>query len=139
MVINYIILEKTEDSRNFRTNRSVLHKQGWAFRDLQNFCVILASKKEVARYIAKTTEVLCILVRYTDMNKTKVEIYKGTLRDVLANFDGAEKFIKERIEETLDRKKISVEDVTCSFFVYVDLCYYCYSMMLTCLFSMLLT
>ena len=115
MVINYIILEKTEDSRNFRTNRSVLHKQECAFRDLQNFCVILASKKEVARYIAKTTEVLCILVRYADMNKTKVEIYKETLRDVLANFDGAEKFIKERIEETLDRKKISVEDVTCSF------------------------
>ena len=33
------------------------------------------------------------------MNKMKVEIYREVLRDVSANFEGAEKFINERIPE----------------------------------------
>ena len=53
-----MILQKTEDSGNFRTNRSVLRRQGWAFRDLQNFRVIIASKKKVGRHIAKIKDVL---------------------------------------------------------------------------------
>ena len=43
------------------------------------------------------------------MNKTKVEEYREVLRDVSENFEGGEKFIKQRIEEISERKKISVE------------------------------
>ena len=42
-------------------------------------------------------------------NKIKVEIYKKVLRDVSQNFKGAGEFIKQRVEEICDRKKISVE------------------------------
>ena len=43
------------------------------------------------------------------MNKTKVEEYREVLRNVSENFEGGEKFIKQRIEEISERKKISVE------------------------------
>ena len=44
------------------------------------------------------------------MNITKCEIYRDILGDVSQNFNGVE-FIKQRIQEISDRKKISVEDV----------------------------
>ena len=33
------------------------------------------------------------------MNKTKIEVYIEVLRDVSQNFEGAEDFIKQRIDE----------------------------------------
>ena len=45
------------------------------------------------------------------MNKTKVEIYREVLRDVSQNFQGAENFMKQRIKEIYEQKKISVEEV----------------------------
>lgn len=33
------------------------------------------------------------------MNKTKIEVYREVLRDVSQNFEGAEDFIKQRIDE----------------------------------------
>ena len=52
------------------------------------------------------------------MNTTKVEIYRETLTDVFQNFEGTEEFKKQRIQETYDRKKISVKEVI-YFFMYV--------------------
>ena len=51
------------------------------------------------------------------MNKTKIEIYQEVLREVSQNFEGVEEFIKQRIQEICDRKKISVEEVI--YFVYM--------------------
>ena len=45
------------------------------------------------------------------MNKTKVKVYREVLRDVSQNFEGAEYFIKQRIEKIHERKKTSVEEV----------------------------
>ena len=39
------------------------------------------------------------------MNKTKVEVYKELLKEILQNFEGEENFIKQRREETYERKK----------------------------------
>ena len=47
------------------------------------------------------------------MNKTKAEIYKEVLRDVSQNFDGAEDFIKKRIEEIYVGKKLLKEVSFC--------------------------
>ena len=52
------------------------------------------------------------------MNKTKVEDYREILRDVSQNFKGAENFIKQRIAEICERKKISVEEI---FYFYIFL------------------
>ena len=52
------------------------------------------------------------------MNKIKVEVYREVLRDVSQNFEGAENFIKQQIEEIFRRKIISVEEV---FNVYIFL------------------
>ena len=49
------------------------------------------------------------------MNKTKMAVYIEVLRDVSQNFEGAENFIKQRIEEICERKKISVAEVFCLF------------------------
>ena len=51
----------------------------------------------------------------------KVKIYKEALRDVSAKFDGAEKFINERIEEICFREILSVEDVI--YFAYENFCF----------------
>ena len=45
------------------------------------------------------------------MNKTNVEIYREVLRDVSQNFEGAENFMKQRIKEICEQKKISVEEL----------------------------
>ena len=44
------------------------------------------------------------------MNKTEVEIYRDVLGDVSTNFDSAEAFTKQKIEEICDQNKISVEE-----------------------------
>ena len=45
------------------------------------------------------------------MNKAMVEVYIELLRDVFQNLEGAENFIKQRIEEICEWKKISVDEV----------------------------
>ena len=50
------------------------------------------------------------------MNKTEVEVYIEVLRDVFQNFEGAGNFMKQRIEEICEWKKISVEEV---FYFYI--------------------
>ena len=45
------------------------------------------------------------------VNKIKVEVYTELLRDVFQNFQGAENFIKQRIEKICEWKKISVKEV----------------------------
>ena len=52
------------------------------------------------------------------MNKTKLDFYREVSTNVSENFEGAENFIKQRIEEICERKKISVELV---FYFYVFL------------------
>ena len=52
------------------------------------------------------------------MNKTKVEVYREVLRDVSRNFEGTENFIKRRIQEICEKKKVSVEEV---FYFYIFL------------------
>ena len=52
-----------------------------------------------------------------DMNKTKVEIYEEVLRDGSRNFEDTKEFIKQRIQEICDWKKISVEEVV--YFLYI--------------------
>lgn len=117
MVKEYIILEKAEASGSFRNIPSVSHKQGWEFRDLQNFHCILARKKKkvIKRRIATIT-------------KTKVQIYKEVLKDVSANFGSGEKIIRERTKEICFREKLSVEGVID--FPYAGLSFWCYSLLL---------
>ena len=45
------------------------------------------------------------------MNKTEAEIYRDVLGDVSANFDSAEAFTKQKIDEICDQNNISVEEV----------------------------
>ena len=45
------------------------------------------------------------------MNKTKIDVYKEVFIDVSENFEGAENFIKQWIEEICEQKKISVKVV----------------------------
>ena len=40
------------------------------------------------------------------MNQTKAEIYQEVLGNVSQNFEGTEEFVKQRIQETWDRKNI---------------------------------
>ena len=42
----------------------------------------------------------------------KLNVYKKVLQKVCENFDGAEEFIKEKIEEICSNGKLSVEEVT---------------------------
>ena len=48
------------------------------------------------------------------MNNAKRNVYKKVLQDVCEKFDGAEKFIKEKIEEICSNGKLSVEEMTYS-------------------------
>ena len=49
------------------------------------------------------------------MNNAKLNVYKKVLQEVCEKFDGAEEFIKEKIEEICNNGKLSVEEVTCLF------------------------
>ena len=53
------------------------------------------------------------LVKIVDI---KAEVDREVLRDVFQIFEGAETFIKERIEELCEQKKISVEE---AFYFYI--------------------
>ena len=46
------------------------------------------------------------------MNNAKLNVYKKVLQEVWEKFNGAEDFIKERIEELCSNGKLSVEEVT---------------------------
>ena len=46
------------------------------------------------------------------MSNTKTNIYKIVLQEVCENFNGTEQYIKERIEELCNKKKLSAEEVT---------------------------
>ena len=46
------------------------------------------------------------------MNNVKLNVYKKVLQEVCKKFDGAEKFIRDKIEEYCNNEKLSVEDVT---------------------------
>ena len=52
------------------------------------------------------------------MNNTKINIYKKVLQEVCEKFSGAEAFVRERIEELCNEKKLSAEEVT--YLVYND-------------------
>ena len=45
------------------------------------------------------------------MNNTKINIYKKVLQEVCEKFNDAEAFVRERIEELCNKKKISTEEV----------------------------
>ena len=55
----------------------------------------------------------CALTK-ANMNNAKRNVYKKVLQDVCEKFDGAEKFIKEKIEEICSNGKLSVEEITYS-------------------------
>ena len=61
------------------------------------------------------------------MNKTKIEVYREVLRDVSQNFEGAEDFIKQRIDEICEWIKNSVKEV---FYFYVF--FYVFSVIAWC-------
>ena len=46
------------------------------------------------------------------MNNTKITLYKKVLKELYEKFNGAETYIKERIEELCSKNKLSVEEVT---------------------------
>ena len=46
------------------------------------------------------------------MANTKLNVYKIVLREVCEKFSGAEKYIKKRIEELCNEKKLSAEEVS---------------------------
>ena len=52
------------------------------------------------------------------MNNTKIIIYKKVLQEVCEKFNDVETFVKERIEELCNEKKLSAEEVT--YLVYND-------------------
>ena len=52
------------------------------------------------------------------MNSTKINIYKIVLQEVWERLNGTEQYIKERIEQLCNEKKLSREEVT--YLVYND-------------------
>ena len=46
------------------------------------------------------------------MANTKLNVYKIVLQEVCEKFNGAEEYIKNRIEELYNEKKLSAEEVT---------------------------
>ena len=46
------------------------------------------------------------------MNNSKLNIYRKLLQKVSENFNGAEVYIRERIEELCRESKLSAEEVT---------------------------
>ena len=70
-------------------------------------------KKRKTKRRAKIKDIFCIFgeIYFAEMNKTEVEIYRDILGDVSANFDSAEAFTKQKIEEICDQNNISVEEV----------------------------
>ena len=48
----------------------------------------------------------------SNMKNTKLNVYKKVLQEVCENFNGAEVYIRERIQELCSNGKLSVEEVT---------------------------
>ena len=46
------------------------------------------------------------------MANTKVNVYKTVLQEVWEKFNGVEEYIKKRIQELCNEKKLSAEEVT---------------------------
>ena len=46
------------------------------------------------------------------MNNAKINVYKKVPQEVRKKFDGAEEFIRDKIEEICNNEKLSVEEVT---------------------------
>ena len=46
------------------------------------------------------------------MSDKKLNVYKIALQEVCEKFNGAEEYIKKRIEELCNEKKLSAEEVT---------------------------
>ena len=49
--------------------------------------------------------------REAKLNNTKVNVYKKVLQELCEKFNGAEAYIKERIDELCSENKLSVEEV----------------------------
>ena len=56
------------------------------------------------------------------MANTKLNVYKIVLQEVCEKFSGAEEYIKKRIEELCDEKKLSTEEVSYLFTNNLKLC-----------------
>ena len=50
--------------------------------------------------------------RENKMNNTKINVYKKVLQELCEKFNGAQGYIKERIEELCSENKLSVKLVT---------------------------
>ena len=50
--------------------------------------------------------------REAKMNNTKINVYKKVLQELCEKFNGAEAYIKERIEGLFSEDKFSVEETT---------------------------
>ena len=46
------------------------------------------------------------------MSDTKLNVYKKVLQDVCEKFNGAEQYIKERIDEPCSESKLSIDQVS---------------------------
>ena len=46
------------------------------------------------------------------MSETKLNVYKKVLQDVCEKFNGAEQYIKERIDELCSESKLSIDQVS---------------------------
>ena len=58
--------------------------------------------------------------REAKMSNTKINLYKKLLQELCEKFDGAEFYIKERIEELCSEKKLSAEEVTHLFYLFMN-------------------
>ena len=45
-----------------------------------------------------------------NMNNTKLNVYRKALQEVCEKFNGAEQYIKERIEELCSESKLSIDE-----------------------------
>ena len=66
-----------------------------------------SSVKEIAR-----KQKQLVRTKEAKMNNTKITLYKKVLQELYEKFNGAETYIKERIEELCSENKLSVEEVT---------------------------
>ena len=46
------------------------------------------------------------------MTNTKLDVYKIVLQEVFEKFNGTEEYIKKKINELCNKKKLSAEEVT---------------------------
>ena len=46
------------------------------------------------------------------MNSAKLNVYRKVLQEIWEKFDGAEEFIRDRIQEICCNKKLSAEEIT---------------------------